>query len=226
MWEKLLKLGQLQILRCHIMFSLMTRCQFQSRHLAQCLNNFNNAVIATLASPKGRTILKSDSPLLYDLGQYLEYAGISNPLEKVYTSENVPPYLLVLIWLTFQSNMSKMSYIRSIGSLSGKRQSDASDGHPLMIGTLTLLRQWPLSSTNCEYFTRLLWLQVSMAVQQTIPISVQASKAANHLSVDAQSWLAFLDEWKVHCENSNMGGNSSITQVNYLVDTFQTLGTK
>ena len=88
-----------------------------------------------------KLVEKEDSPLIYELTNYLEWSGFSDPLSKVYVS----PYFvqhcdLIALTLVILIN-SKLIYIKNIQGLSCKKIADSCDGLPFIFGLLTLLKQ-------------------------------------------------------------------------------------
>ncbi|GAB6028824.1 WASH complex subunit 5 [Chamberlinius hualienensis] len=84
--ECILKVGQMQLLRVHIMHELNTAFKFDSKYLATALKNFNDALLTDIKlhyTDPSQPYPKEDNPLLYELSNYLEWAGIAQPLDKV-----------------------------------------------------------------------------------------------------------------------------------------------
>lgn len=99
-----------------------------------------SAVLTTMT--KKQIPPKNDSQLVFELTNYMEYAGFHDPLEKIYTGESAPEHLHYLVWMACLTEVPKMTYLKSISSLTAKRPRDAIDGMPFIWGCCTLMRQF------------------------------------------------------------------------------------
>ncbi|OTF76996.1 WASH complex subunit strumpellin-like protein [Euroglyphus maynei] len=131
-------LGQLQIIRQNLCYELRMSSKFHARQLSSALEVLNNAIITDFqkqsnnivndesleATEKLSSIFKDESSLLFELSNYLEYNGQSEPLLK----------------------MPKFIYIKDINtltsSLSSQKNNESIDGIPFIFGLLTILRQF------------------------------------------------------------------------------------
>lgn len=58
---------------------------------------------------------KEENPIMYELTNYLDWAGITNPLAKIYiTTKNMAEFPMFIL-LFVLSQMPKFSYIKSVG---------------------------------------------------------------------------------------------------------------
>lgn len=95
--ESIGHLGQLQIIRQNLVYELRMASKFHARQLSSALEVLNNALMTDFqkqstniindesleATEKLSSIFKDESPLLFELSNYLEYNGQSEPLLKV-----------------------------------------------------------------------------------------------------------------------------------------------
>ena len=95
--ESIGHVGQLQIIRQNLCYELRMASKFHARQLSSALEVLNNALITDFqkqshkiindesleATEKLSSIFKDESPLLFELSNYLEYNGQSEPLLKV-----------------------------------------------------------------------------------------------------------------------------------------------
>lgn len=100
---------------------------------------------------------KEDSPLLFELANYLEWTGISDPLAKIYITSRSPFFLDFIATLLAIQQVSKLVYVKRIHGLSLKKGAEPCDGTPFVIGFLTFLRQFHETVLNnfvahtCQY---------------------------------------------------------------------------
>lgn len=79
--------------------------------------------------------------LLSELNKYLEYAGLYNPLHKIYVIEKGTHHYAVLLFILVISYLPKLQYCKNVTGLLAKKLSDGLDGNPLIIGIVTILKQ-------------------------------------------------------------------------------------
>lgn len=58
---------------------------------------------------------KEDSPLMFELTTYLDWAGMGDPWAKIYVTTRNLPYFALLCFLFVLSQLQKLSYVRSVG---------------------------------------------------------------------------------------------------------------
>ncbi|KAG1662783.1 WASH complex subunit 5 [Nymphon striatum] len=193
--ESILKVGQMQILRRHICNKLNTLCKFDSKHLASALQTFNESLLADIEAHYKEPSLpypKEDNPIMYELTNYLDWAGITNPLAKIYiTTKNVPEFPL-FVMLFVLSQMPKLSYVKSVGGLICKKSADPVDGLPFIIGTVTLLKQY--HPDNTIQFVQYLG-QYTKSMIESVAI---ANLKTTELPQDILNVIIFLEKFVSH----------------------------
>lgn len=140
-----MKVGQLQILRRQISHELLFSCKLDSNLLENTLNVFNlsltNDIQQHYLDPT-KPYPSDENSLLYELTEYLESAGISDPFTKIYiTSAKIDSFPL-LNFLFVISQLPKLVYVKNIGALLSKTKNDPVDGTPFVVGVITLLKQF------------------------------------------------------------------------------------
>lgn len=114
----ILKIGQMQLLRIHIVHELSTSCKFESPNLFSVLDAFNKAVLLDVKKhyqdPKN-PYPKEGSDLLPSLTQQLEAVGLSDPASKIYITTKNIQYFPLLAFLFSVSQMSKLQYSKTVG---------------------------------------------------------------------------------------------------------------
>uniref|UniRef100_A0A2M4ABQ8 Strumpellin n=1 Tax=Anopheles triannulatus TaxID=58253 RepID=A0A2M4ABQ8_9DIPT len=140
------KVGQKQTLRSHIALELNCSCKIKATKLEASLRTLNDAIMldfkrhqADESHPVPRIELATE------LNAYLRYAGLYDPLRKVYLTSDpasvrfVP--LLLFLFVVSTLGGSKWQYLENVDSLVTKRKNDGLDGHQVVVGMLTVLRQ-------------------------------------------------------------------------------------
>ncbi|XP_067001738.2 WASH complex subunit 5 [Anabrus simplex] len=141
----ILKVGQMQLLRKHIAYELNISCKFNSKFLAAALQTMNEALLSEIEShykDPSRPYPKEDNPLMYELSTYLDWAGISNPYAKIYITTKNLQHFSLLTFLFVISQLSKLQYVKNMGTLMSKKSQEPLDGVSFIVGIQTLLRQF------------------------------------------------------------------------------------
>lgn len=136
--EWILKIGHYQLLRKKIAYELNTACKFEAKHMEAALRTLNAYVNNTLIqfydlfySPfflLYRAVLyeigKKDnsseaepekSELLHELSMRLDWAGISDPHNKVYIKPPKIDNIALIVFLFTTSQLNKLYYCKNIG---------------------------------------------------------------------------------------------------------------
>lgn len=164
--EAIMKVGQMQILRRQIANELNSSCRFDSRHLAAALDNLNKALLADIEAHYRDPSLpypKEDNTLLYEITAYLEAAGIHNPLNKIYITTKRLPYFPIVNFLFLIAQLPKLQYNKNLGMVC-RKPADPVDWPPLVLGLLTLLKQF--HSRYTEQFLALIGQFIRSTMEQ------------------------------------------------------------
>ncbi|XP_036904418.1 WASH complex subunit 5 isoform X1 [Sturnira hondurensis] len=164
--EAIMKVGQMQILRKQIANELNYSCRFDSKHLAAALENLNKALLADIEAHYQDPSLpypKEDNTLLYEITAYLEAAGIHNPLNKIYITTKRLPYFPIINFLFLIAQLPKLQYNKNLGMVC-RKPADPVDWPPLVLGLLTLLKQF--HSRYTEQFLALTGQFIRSTVEQ------------------------------------------------------------
>ncbi|XP_064625131.1 WASH complex subunit 5-like isoform X1 [Lineus longissimus] len=213
----ILKVGQLQLLRRQIAHQLNTSCKFDSKYLSSALQAFNSAVLADIEHHYQDPSLpypKEDNPLLYEMTSYLENAGISNPLTKIYITTKKLPFFPLIVFLMVITHLPKLVYQKTIGSMVCKKAADPIDGPPFVVGIITLLKQH--HSDNLNHFFSLLGQYIRSMVETT-----QGSKVPE-FSQDVINTLVFLEDFTFYSGLPKKMVEGYIPA--YILDEFKSLG--
>uniref|UniRef100_A0A8C5FNL7 WASH complex subunit 5 n=1 Tax=Gadus morhua TaxID=8049 RepID=A0A8C5FNL7_GADMO len=163
--EAIMKVGQMQILRQQIAHELNYSCKFDSKHLAAALDNINKSLLADIEAHYQDPSLPypKEDTLLYEITAYLEAAGVHNPLNKIYITTKRLPYFPIVNFLFVIAQLPKLQYTKNIG-MTCRKPADPVDWPPLVLGLLTLLKQF--HSRYTEQFLALIGQFIRSIMEQ------------------------------------------------------------
>lgn len=191
--DSILKIGQMQLLRYHIAHELNTCCKFDSKYLAGSLSTFNDALMSDIrahyANPS-KPYPKEENPLLYELSSYLEWSGIAEPLAKIYVTTKSLPHFPLFVFLLLICQMSRLVYLRNVGTLLCKKMTDPLDGVPVVTGMVTLLKQFHPDVTKT--FLSYVGQYIHSMIMATCG-SITGSNKTPELPMEVVSTLFFLE---------------------------------
>ncbi|KAL1518312.1 hypothetical protein ABEB36_001954 [Hypothenemus hampei] len=136
--EKVLAVGQLQLLRNLFAFHLNKSCKFDAKNLESSLRTLNKSLLLDLKEnyplPTKRTMKQ--------LSEYFDYAGLNEPFKKIYVTptRNVPEHALT-IFIFVLAHVKAVFLPLNLSTL-GKRNLDQADGVAMIVGVHTVLRQF------------------------------------------------------------------------------------
>uniref|UniRef100_A0A336M296 CSON010414 protein n=1 Tax=Culicoides sonorensis TaxID=179676 RepID=A0A336M296_CULSO len=171
--EVILKIGQKQILRRHISYELNISCKFKAKNYEASLRNFNNALLTDV---RAHAIDSSSHPmpsqeLFNELQENLTSSGIYEPYHKIYVRTNANQYHCVFLLFVVIVQMPKLNFIAT--ELISKKVNLEIDGHPFIVGLLTVLRQFDRNCVDeflklfCQYLTICVQTQLSSKQELT-----------------------------------------------------------
>ncbi|XP_071251753.1 WASH complex subunit 5 isoform X2 [Salvelinus alpinus] len=187
--ESIMKVGQMQILRQQIANELNYSCKFDSKHLAAALENLNKSLLADIEAHYQDPSLpypKEDNNLLYEITASLEAAGIHNPLNKIYITTKRLPYFPIVNFLFIIAQLPKLQYSKNQG-MTCRKATDPVDWSPLVLGLLTLLKQF--HSRYTEQFLALIGQVIRSVMEQC------TSQKIPDMPSDVVGALMFLEDY-------------------------------
>ncbi|KAJ9583230.1 hypothetical protein L9F63_022420, partial [Diploptera punctata] len=191
--DRVLKIGQMQLLRKHITYELNISCKFDSKHLASALQSMNEALLAEIEAhykEPSKPYPKESNPLMYELSTYLDWAGISNPFAKIYVTTKNLQYFSLLTFLFVVSQLPKLTYAKNVASLICRKVQDPLDGAPFIVGVQTLLRQFHPEVRN-QFL-----LYLGQYVKSYVEASISSGGGkATELPAEAVTSLHFLERF-------------------------------
>ncbi|XP_063976642.1 WASH complex subunit 5 [Diachasmimorpha longicaudata] len=141
--EGLLKIGHFQLLRSKIAYELNTACKFEAKHMEAALRTLNAALLLELRRKGDEEVTRAEeNKLISELSVRLDWAGISDHLNKTYM--NFPEGLEIdlIAFLVTVCYLHKLYYCKNTASLLSKKIQDPVDAVVFTIGAHTLLRQF------------------------------------------------------------------------------------
>ncbi|XP_036904420.1 WASH complex subunit 5 isoform X2 [Sturnira hondurensis] len=213
--EAIMKVGQMQILRKQIANELNYSCRFDSKHLAAALENLNKALLADIEAHYQDPSLpypKEDNTLLYEITAYLEAAGIHNPLNKIYITTKRLPYFPIINFLFLIAQLPKLQYNKNLGMVC-RKPADPVDWPPLVLGLLTLLKQF--HSRYTEQFLALTGQFIRSTVEQC------TSQKVPEMPADVVGALLFLEDYVRYTKLPRRVAEAHVP--NFIFDEFRTV---
>uniref|UniRef100_A0AAZ3PJR4 WASH complex subunit 5 n=1 Tax=Oncorhynchus tshawytscha TaxID=74940 RepID=A0AAZ3PJR4_ONCTS len=180
---------KMQILRQQIANELNYSCKFDSKHLAAALENLNKSLLADIEAHYQDPSLpypKEDNNLLYEITASLEAAGIHNPLNKIYITTKRLPYFPIVNFLFIIAQLPKLQYSKNQG-MTCRKATDPVDWSPLVLGLLTLLKQF--HSRYTEQFLALIGQFIRSIMEQC------TSQKIPDMPSDVVGALMFLEDY-------------------------------
>eukprot|EP00729_Bicosta_minor_P025400 gene25400-21235_t len=186
--ELIMKIGQMQLIRRLIGRELQFSCQFDSKHLAGTLDALNESLLTDVRAHYEDP--KKPYPgdhIIGELAEYVDCAGLTNPLTKIYVTTKKLNFFPVTVFFFVISQLERLIYMKSVGSLIAKKPQDTVDGPPLVTGVITLLKQF--HSTHTHRF------MAYMGQYIRAHIELHAESKGVGMANEVVSALLFLDEF-------------------------------
>uniref|UniRef100_A0A8D3D872 WASH complex subunit 5 n=1 Tax=Scophthalmus maximus TaxID=52904 RepID=A0A8D3D872_SCOMX len=143
---------------------------------------------------------KEDNTLLYDITAYLEAAGIHNPLNKIYITTKRLPYFPIINFLFIIAQLPKLQYSKNQG-MTCRKATDPVDWPPLVLGLLTLLKQF--HSRYTQQFLALIGQFIRSIMEQC------TSQKIPDMPSDVVGALMFLEDYVKYTKLSRKVGQPS-----------------
>ena len=196
--DALLRVGQMQLAKQSIAHELNTAARFESRYLASALETLNDAVLNQLARNTEKMRLTDDSCLLFELTNYLEWAGFSDPLTKIYIPGKEVAFVDTILSVLVIHQISKLTFNSLIHGLTGRKPTDLCDGAPFIAGLWTF----------CHQFHESVFLRLCDRISRYANhlIEQSGSSRGSEAPPDAASLVILLNDLvtvsKVNCEST------------------------
>lgn len=196
--ETVVRMGIAQLIRRMINNELNFSCKLDSNHLYCCLDILNKALISDVRQHYANPTKPypgagdEDNPVLSDLSRYLDWAGISHPFSKIYTTSEPLDHFPLLMFILVISQMSKFVYDPRLCSLVSKEKKEALDGPSFVVGVITVLKQFHSSHTT----TFLAYL--GQYIRTHVVAAFSKDPKPTELPQEATNVLLFLEEFCKH----------------------------
>mmetsp|Transcript_21478 Transcript_21478/g.35261 ORF Transcript_21478/g.35261 Transcript_21478/m.35261 type:complete len:1140 (+) Transcript_21478:113-3532(+) len=181
--------GTAQLLRRQVANQLNFLCKLDSKLLSCSLSAVNDSLIKDVRAHYQRPDSKEypANPLLPEVAKHLDTAGFNNPLTKIYITSEPLHGLSCVMFLFVLEQLQKLKWNKRISTLTAKNQRDGVDGGPLVVGVITILKQFHSSHTT----------QFLRYLAQYVNVSVSGAKASRNgnLPTNAISALLFLEQF-------------------------------
>eukprot|EP00823_Brevimastigomonas_motovehiculus_P005461 TRINITY_DN4036_c0_g1_i1.p1 TRINITY_DN4036_c0_g1~~TRINITY_DN4036_c0_g1_i1.p1 ORF type:complete len:1167 (+),score=288.35 TRINITY_DN4036_c0_g1_i1:375-3503(+) len=189
--EYVVRIGQMQLLRRQIANELNFSCKSDSKLLSCALDVMNKALLNDLkahyAKPEQRPYPGNE--LISELSAFLETAGISSPITKIYITTEPLEGIPVLMFLFVLAQLTALQWKKNISTLVCANRAVPLDGGPLVVGVITLLKQFHSSHVH----TFLAYL--GQYVRASISVQATSSTKTNGLPPMVVNVLLFLEEF-------------------------------
>lgn len=211
--EFVTKIGQAQLIRRQIANELNFSCKLDSKILSCTLEAMNSALINDVSAHYSRPDSKPypGNPVLPDISQYLETAGINDPLTKIYITSEPLEGIAVLMFLFVLAQTEKLTWSSQMSTLTSSDKKAPLDGAPLVMGVITILRQFHSSHTH----TFLAYLG------QYVRANIKSSSSSKGSAIPANvtKVLLFLEEFCRFSYTSRKAVDAIVPS--YIFDRFQ-----
>eukprot|EP00013_Stygamoeba_regulata_P029964 CAMPEP_0177666190 /NCGR_PEP_ID=MMETSP0447-20121125/21451_1 /TAXON_ID=0 /ORGANISM="Stygamoeba regulata, Strain BSH-02190019" /LENGTH=1237 /DNA_ID=CAMNT_0019172325 /DNA_START=97 /DNA_END=3811 /DNA_ORIENTATION=- len=196
-------IGQMQLIRRQISFLMNFTIKMDSNLLSSSLEVFNKSLVADVQAhylnPDSKPYPDDDNPLLSELSRYLENAGISDPLTKIYITTEPIENFPALAFLFVLHTLPRFSYHAQLSTMVTRGDSSPLDWAAFVVGVITLLKQFHSMHTLqflaqlCQYVRAL----INGAPQQTkAPASAKQSASSTHpFPQEVEPVLYFLEDF-------------------------------
>ncbi|XP_043465727.1 WASH complex subunit 5 isoform X3 [Leptopilina heterotoma] len=143
--DSVLKIGNMQLLRHLISFTLNTECKFEAKHMEGALKTLNEAVLGEIQKKDIEIkleVLKQKRGLLLELSVRLDWAGITDPIKKCYIEPPSINNMSLVMFLLTVIQLHKLYFCKNTASLLSKKLQDPVDSVILSLGVQTVLQQF------------------------------------------------------------------------------------
>lgn len=154
LWPQLLdfvtKIGTSQLIRRQIANELNFSCKMDSHLLFCTLDTLNRGLINDVEAHYNRPESKPypGNPLLPNLSDFLETAGINNPITKIYITTEPLEGLPCLLFLFVLAQVMRLEWSPALNTMVSTAKNGNLDGAPLVVGVITILKQFHSSHTH------------------------------------------------------------------------------
>lgn len=144
--ELICSIGQMQLLCIHLTNELSFSCKLDSKLYFCALENLDKSLLhdmkAHAKDPERFSCPDTETtPLFSELSKYLESAGLSNPMEKIYFTTDPLPEISTFLCLLCISQLPNLYWVKRVGVTHKSRKELKKDGYVFVVGLITFLKQ-------------------------------------------------------------------------------------
>ncbi|XP_060520959.1 WASH complex subunit 5 [Cylas formicarius] len=209
--EKILAVGQLQLLRNLIAFHLNKSCKFNAKNLEASMNSLNKSLLHDMTTDKS----SPGENFLHKLSELFDYAGLNEPFNKVYVTcrNNIDYSYSMFIFVV--AHIQKMFLPQNFGNLS-KRNVDQLDGVSVSIGVHTILKQFHADINKqfiklmCDYVLQFIKFNGNKNVELLPEVVIMLNFLECYTDYSENSrkfYREFLPQEILHLQQSLFSGN-------------------
>jgi len=148
--EFVTKIGQAQLVRRQISTELNFSCKLESKTFSCALDVMNQALINDVRGHYTRPESKiyPGNDVLDELSKYLEAAGISSPITKIYITTEPLEGLPCIMFLFVLAHLAQLEWNPKLSTMTCAKKDLPLDGAPFVVGVITIMKQFHSSHTH------------------------------------------------------------------------------
>lgn len=207
--------GQKQLIRRQMNCALNFQAKIDSKMLICTLEAMNDALLhdvkAHYRKPHISPYPDDDNAVLGDLSEHLNFVGICNPMAKIYITCDPLPCLPIILFLYIISELNGLMWNTAFNSLCRITTNMQFDCTPLIVGILTILKQF--HPNNTQQLIALLCQYIRTHIHdQGEKINEKSKKSINensNIPKQAKNALHFLDlmcKYGAHVDRKDVAG--------------------
>ncbi|XP_014219163.1 WASH complex subunit 5 [Copidosoma floridanum] len=191
LFDSLLKIGHLQILKQKAAYELNTACKFEARHMEASLQALNKAVLEEI---KDKEITPEQAEFINELSVRLEWAGITDVTNKTYIQPPKVSNMAFIMYLLTVPQIHKLYYDKNSFSLMSKKIQDSVDAIIFIMGVQSILKQFGITQVN-KYVEHVGEYILSLVISD-------CTKMTNENEMECITGIYFLEQYTKYAEIS------------------------
>lgn len=190
-------IGQAQLLRRQIASELSCAAHLDSNQLTSALETCNEAVLedirAHYRSPESYPYPATDSLLLPEISSLLVATGHQNPLTQIYIMQDAVREFPTLLFFFTLAQLPRYTFDQHLACLRPSRRyvGTVADACPLVVGLVTMLRQFHISQTHA--YLSLLGQYARVQAQGAATVLAQDPKARTEHAPELVTLVSLLE---------------------------------
>jgi len=206
--------GQKQLIRRQMNCALNFQAKIDSKMLTCTLEAMNDSLLFDVKchyrNPAKFAYPSDDNTVLGDLAEHLNFVGICNPMAKIYITSDPLPCLPLILFLYIISQIDKLSWNTAFNSLCYITTNQQFDATPLIVGILTILKQFHPQNTSALVALLCQYVRCFIHDQGEKKNEKSSAKSSNKMMPkQAKNALHFLDlmcKYGAHVDRKDIAG--------------------